>query len=207
MYITRLAPNEIFSPSNKIHREVCRAYDLSALLYINKHLVLRVGYTVRCTLTCTLFWQLATLHNSGRLQTDKNIIYLYLLHSKLKAVVGVSRSLSLLAYNIQCLQLHFNYRLQATQLQTHCINSKIAVTVVLHSTSKVLLSHVTHFRAYTEVRVVTVVRFTIPNMCSMPKQCTHVHCTVLGMENGISSKPHFNQLAFWMQTQCAFSVG
>ena len=34
MYITRLASNEIFSPSNKIHREVGRAKDLSAPLYI-----------------------------------------------------------------------------------------------------------------------------------------------------------------------------
>jgi len=30
MYITRLASNEIFSPSNKIHREVGRAKDLPA---------------------------------------------------------------------------------------------------------------------------------------------------------------------------------
>ena len=30
MYITRLTPKEIFSPSNKIHREVGRAKDLSA---------------------------------------------------------------------------------------------------------------------------------------------------------------------------------
>jgi hypothetical protein len=30
MYITRLASNEIFCPSNKIHREVGRAKDLSA---------------------------------------------------------------------------------------------------------------------------------------------------------------------------------
>ena len=34
IYITRLASNEIFSPSNKIHREVGRAKDLSARLYI-----------------------------------------------------------------------------------------------------------------------------------------------------------------------------
>ena len=33
MYITRLASNEIFSPSNKIHWEVGRAKDLSAPLY------------------------------------------------------------------------------------------------------------------------------------------------------------------------------
>ena len=34
IYITRLASNEIFSPSNKIHREVGRAKDLPAPLYI-----------------------------------------------------------------------------------------------------------------------------------------------------------------------------
>ena len=33
MYITRLASKEIFSPSNKIHREVGRAKDLSAHRY------------------------------------------------------------------------------------------------------------------------------------------------------------------------------
>jgi len=33
IYITRLASNEILSPSNKIHREVGRVKDLSATLY------------------------------------------------------------------------------------------------------------------------------------------------------------------------------
>jgi len=33
VYKTRLASNEIFLPSNKIHREVGRAKDLSAPLY------------------------------------------------------------------------------------------------------------------------------------------------------------------------------
>ena len=33
MYITRLTSNEIFSPSNKIHREVGRAKDISAPRY------------------------------------------------------------------------------------------------------------------------------------------------------------------------------
>jgi hypothetical protein len=33
IYKTRLASNETFSPSNKIHREVGRAEDLSALWY------------------------------------------------------------------------------------------------------------------------------------------------------------------------------
>jgi len=34
IYITRLASNEIFSPSSKIHGEVGRAKDLSASLYV-----------------------------------------------------------------------------------------------------------------------------------------------------------------------------
>jgi hypothetical protein len=34
MYITRLASNEIFSPSNKIHQEVGRAKDVSAPWYM-----------------------------------------------------------------------------------------------------------------------------------------------------------------------------
>jgi hypothetical protein len=34
VYITRLASKEIFSPSNKIHREVGRAKDLSAPRYL-----------------------------------------------------------------------------------------------------------------------------------------------------------------------------
>jgi len=34
-YITRLASNEIFPPSNKIHREVGRGKDLSAPLYFS----------------------------------------------------------------------------------------------------------------------------------------------------------------------------
>ena len=42
IYKTRLASNEIFSQSNKIHREVGRAKDLSALLY--SHV-----FSARCT--------------------------------------------------------------------------------------------------------------------------------------------------------------
>jgi hypothetical protein len=34
--IKRLAPKEIFSPSNKIYREVGRAKDLSAPLYLGE---------------------------------------------------------------------------------------------------------------------------------------------------------------------------
>ena len=36
MNMTRLASNEIFSPSNKINREVGRAKDLSASRYTNE---------------------------------------------------------------------------------------------------------------------------------------------------------------------------
>ena len=36
IYKTRLASNEIFSPSNKLHQESGRANYLSALLYIHK---------------------------------------------------------------------------------------------------------------------------------------------------------------------------
>ena len=42
MYITRLASNEIFSPSNKIHREVGRANDLSAPLCLLSSLFLMI---------------------------------------------------------------------------------------------------------------------------------------------------------------------
>jgi len=46
-YITRLASKEIFSPSNKIHREVGRAKDLSApprINLLNKNLIRVVQY-------------------------------------------------------------------------------------------------------------------------------------------------------------------
>jgi hypothetical protein len=39
IYITRLASNEIFSPSNKIRLEVVRAKDLSAPRYVMKILL------------------------------------------------------------------------------------------------------------------------------------------------------------------------
>jgi hypothetical protein len=53
-YITRLVSKEIFSPSNKIHREVGRAKDLSAPRYIKdnptyarEHAALNADGTVR----------------------------------------------------------------------------------------------------------------------------------------------------------------
>jgi hypothetical protein len=43
IYITRLASNEIFSPSNKINREVGRVKDLSAPRYNKRRKVLKTG--------------------------------------------------------------------------------------------------------------------------------------------------------------------
>jgi hypothetical protein len=43
VYITRLASNEILSPSNKIHRDVGRAKDLSAPLYSGFPVILFFG--------------------------------------------------------------------------------------------------------------------------------------------------------------------
>ena len=48
MYIIRLASNEIFSPSNKIQREVGRAKDLSAPRYSHKWDVCQYDYAMEC---------------------------------------------------------------------------------------------------------------------------------------------------------------
>ena len=47
IYITRLASNEIFSPSNEIHREVGRAKDLSASLIFKMQRSLVVTISVK----------------------------------------------------------------------------------------------------------------------------------------------------------------
>jgi hypothetical protein len=49
IYTIRLASNEIFSPSNKIHREIGRAKDLSALRYV--YVSLNVCMYI-CTYVC-----------------------------------------------------------------------------------------------------------------------------------------------------------
>jgi hypothetical protein len=43
IYITRPASNEVFPPSNKIHREVGRAKDLSAPLYVSRQSTKFIG--------------------------------------------------------------------------------------------------------------------------------------------------------------------
>ena len=57
IYITRLASNEIFSPSHKIHREVGRAKDLSAPLYV---IGLSVGSLVASNAVSSDIW---TVHH------------------------------------------------------------------------------------------------------------------------------------------------
>jgi len=53
MYITRLASNDIFSPSNKINREIGRAKDLSAPVYVCQYVFCLIVYLV-CLCTVML---------------------------------------------------------------------------------------------------------------------------------------------------------
>jgi hypothetical protein len=55
IYITRLASNEIFSPSNKIHREVGRAKDLPAPRYFLFLFSFRCGCVIASYLSIWLF--------------------------------------------------------------------------------------------------------------------------------------------------------
>jgi len=60
MYITRLASNEIFSPSNTLHREVGRAKDLSAPRYVMNFVyiiwMLCVQYCTSCYIFCIFMY-------------------------------------------------------------------------------------------------------------------------------------------------------
>jgi hypothetical protein len=85
MCITRLASNEIFSPSKKLHREVGRAKDLSAPPYIN-HITTLKSLTIppyqfsvkNCTAeTKKIQIKLATTYNKNEKQDAKNIAELY----------------------------------------------------------------------------------------------------------------------------------
>jgi hypothetical protein len=60
MYIPRLASNEIFLPSNKIHREAGRAKGLSAPLYWReeKNLMLSPGTELDRKVVQSLLWPL-----------------------------------------------------------------------------------------------------------------------------------------------------
>ena len=64
MYITRLASKEIFSPSNKINREVGRAKDLSAPRYVVFHRCLLVCTYVHVVENTDRWWNL--VHSSSR---------------------------------------------------------------------------------------------------------------------------------------------
>jgi hypothetical protein len=54
IYITRLASNEIFSPSNKIHREVGRAKELPAPRYLIIRMFFIVIYCVVYLITLSV---------------------------------------------------------------------------------------------------------------------------------------------------------
>ena len=62
VYITRLASNEIFSPSNKIHREVGLAKDLSAPRYFSTQIRLMVTSILTNWLTHSLTNWLTNQH-------------------------------------------------------------------------------------------------------------------------------------------------
>ena len=76
LYITRLASNEIFSPSNKIHREVGRAKDLSAPRYLIpvlryydfccKEVIFYLPYSAIYSRTCVEVWVAQILQKSRR---------------------------------------------------------------------------------------------------------------------------------------------
>ena len=59
-YITRLASNEIFSPSNKIHREVEWAKDLSAPLYYDCRECVVGWFAARLTVPRALVFQVVS---------------------------------------------------------------------------------------------------------------------------------------------------
>jgi len=59
-YITRLASNEIFSPSNKIHREVDLAKNLSAPRYMSSQVIPRSKHTI------------SQLHKTGNLHISNS---------------------------------------------------------------------------------------------------------------------------------------
>ena len=61
IYITRLESNEIFSPSNKIHREVDRAKDLSAPLLKFGNIIAIKGDYFPIIVTCPIGHRLCCL--------------------------------------------------------------------------------------------------------------------------------------------------
>jgi len=65
IYISRLASNEIFSPSNKIHREVGRAKDLSAPFVLS---------LLRWVIPFTLKWNFYNGHNWKVIQDDIKLL-------------------------------------------------------------------------------------------------------------------------------------
>ena len=76
VYITRLASNEIFSPSNKIHREVGLAKDLSAPRYVSTTIGTDINRTYSLVYwTCNLisrekaYWLVSDVRNLGSVKS------------------------------------------------------------------------------------------------------------------------------------------
>ena len=108
IYITRLASNEIFSPSNKIYREVGRAKDLSAPLYI-PHPVIRPSFLSHVQIVC-----ISVCNNSG---TAERIVHgTFVLgaltkicpHISLLGKMGYCQVLSMKTYLPSCSHLENN---------------------------------------------------------------------------------------------------
>jgi len=76
IYVTRLASNEIFSPSKKIHEEVGRAKDLSAPFY-GAAVVLPYLYMVHIYwyLPCCVFCTFTLLLPTVRVQCPKWLFF------------------------------------------------------------------------------------------------------------------------------------
>ena len=78
MYITRLTSNDIFSPSNKINREVGWAKDLSAPVYVCQYMFCLIVYLVcLCSVMLLNGFVLLTCfhHNHFLLHSTHALIY------------------------------------------------------------------------------------------------------------------------------------
>ena len=75
IYTTRQASKEIFSPSNKIHREVGRAKDLSAPLYIDN--AMELGSVRWNTIVNERAVLISLMMQRFRMQVTKVIDYLF----------------------------------------------------------------------------------------------------------------------------------
>jgi len=81
MYITRLESKKIFSPSNKIHREVGRAKDLSALMYLYIYVYISVALQIRNTDICMLTSYITCTYEETLWFYAQILINMYMIHN------------------------------------------------------------------------------------------------------------------------------